>query len=73
MSATLTLTVNGEPRTDVPAGTTVDGLLDLLALPQRDRGVAVAVDAEVVPRADWAATVLGDGEQVEILVAAQGG
>jgi sulfur carrier protein len=70
---TLTLTVNGTPRADVPAGTTVDGLLDLLDLPQRDRGVAVAVDAEVVPRAAWTTTVLADGDQVEVLVAVQGG
>jgi sulfur carrier protein len=70
---TLTLTVNGASRADVPAGTTVDGLLDLLDLPQRDRGVAVAVDAEVVPRAAWATTILADGDRVEVLVAVQGG
>jgi sulfur carrier protein len=65
--------LNGSPREDVPAGTTVEGLLELLDLPQRDRGVAVAVDAEVVPRAAWASTVLSDGDEVEVLVAVQGG
>lgn len=70
---TLVLTVNGTSRGDVPAGTTVDGLLDLLDLPQRDRGVAVAIDAEVVPRAQWGTTALSDGDQVEVLVAVQGG
>ncbi|MCW3041687.1 MAG: hypothetical protein JWM31_3592 [Solirubrobacterales bacterium] len=67
------ITVNGTDRPDVAPGTTVDGLLDLLELPHRDRGVAVAVDAEVVPRASWADTTLPDGAQVEVLVAVQGG
>jgi sulfur carrier protein len=69
----MTITVNGTARDDVADGTTVDGLLDLLDLPQRDRGVAVAVDAEVVPRAEWATTRLSEGDQVEVLVAVQGG
>ncbi|WP_354699971.1 hypothetical protein DSM112329_00229 [Paraconexibacter sp. AEG42_29] len=69
----LSLTVNGTDRSDVPTGTTVDGLLDILDMPHRDRGVAVAVDAEVVPRTAWATTVLADGDQVEVLVAVQGG
>jgi sulfur carrier protein len=69
----MTITVNGETRSDVAAGTTVDGLLDLLDLPHRDRGVAVAVAAEVVPRASWATTVLSEGDQVEVLIAVQGG
>ena len=36
-------------------------------------GVAVAVDGEVVPRAEWAATALADGARVEVLTAVQGG
>ena len=37
------------------------------------RGVAVAVDGEVVPRGEWATTELRDGQQVEVLHAVQGG
>jgi thiazole synthase len=37
------------------------------------RGVAVALDGEVVPRAEWAATPLRDGQAVEVLAAIQGG
>jgi sulfur carrier protein len=37
------------------------------------RGVAVAVNAEVVPRSAWAATELADGDRVEIVSAAKGG
>ena len=40
-------------------------------LPQK--GVAVAVDGEVVPKAQWAGTALVDGARVEVLTAVQGG
>jgi sulfur carrier protein len=68
----LTITLNGEPRELAP-GTTVRALLDELALPAADRGVAVAVDAEVVPRGRWETTELGDGVRVEVVQAIQGG
>ena len=62
--------VNGEP-TELESGATVEAVLASLELP--DRGVAVAVDAEVVPRGQWAATELHEGARVEILRAIQGG
>ena len=37
------------------------------------RGVAVAVDGEVLPRADWTSTALAEGWHVEVLHAVQGG
>jgi sulfur carrier protein len=37
------------------------------------RGIAVAVDGEVVRRGVWADTKLHDGAQVEIVTAAAGG
>jgi sulfur carrier protein len=37
------------------------------------RGVAVAINGEVVPRGEWAARRLAEGDSVEILTAAQGG
>ena len=37
------------------------------------RGVAVAVDGEVVARSLWAATVVADGSVVEIVTAVAGG
>ncbi|MFP5283167.1 MAG: sulfur carrier protein ThiS [Actinomycetes bacterium] len=37
------------------------------------RGVAVALDGEVVPRARHAGTPLHEGAQVEIVTAVQGG
>jgi sulfur carrier protein len=37
------------------------------------RGVAVAVDGEVVPRSSWESTKLRDGQRVEVVGAIQGG
>jgi sulfur carrier protein len=37
------------------------------------RGIAVALDGEVVRRAMWSETKLHDGTQVEIVTAAAGG
>jgi sulfur carrier protein len=68
----MTVVVNGEERRLVP-GTTVQALLDALDVPGGARGVAVAVDAEVVPRAEWETTELDDGARVEVLRAIQGG
>ncbi|MEU7613077.1 MULTISPECIES: sulfur carrier protein ThiS [unclassified Micromonospora] len=64
------LTVNGAGRS-VPAEMSVADLVGVVA-PQ-PRGVAVAVNGEVVPRAGWATTALRDGDRVEVLTAAQGG
>jgi sulfur carrier protein len=36
-------------------------------------GVAVARNAEVVPRSQWHATALADGDDVELVTAVQGG
>jgi sulfur carrier protein len=66
------IVVNGEP-TAVADGITVRSLLDGLDVPGGGRGVAVAVDAAVVPRGEWETTTLDDGAQVEVLRAIQGG
>lgn len=64
------LVVNGEPRLlEYPA--TVDTLIEVLSCGRR--GVAVAVNSEVVPRSAWAVTRLAAGDTVEVLHAVQGG
>lgn len=65
-------TVNGEPR-DLPAGATVADLVALLVGDRGPRGVAVAVNGEVVPRSEWATRVLGEDDRAEVLGAVQGG
>jgi sulfur carrier protein len=59
--------------TEFPDGATVEIALEALDLPAAARGVAVAVDAEVVPRGRWGAHELHEGARVEILRAIQGG
>ena len=62
--------VNGLVR-ELADGSTVATVLALLDAPPR--GVAVALDGEVVPRGQWATTEVRDGQQVEVLHAVQGG
>lgn len=52
-------------------GECLDALLGELSLPAK--GIAVAVNGEVVRRADWASHRLADGDVVDVVTAAQGG
>jgi sulfur carrier protein len=62
--------LNGET-TSVADGCTV---ADVIALRATDtRGIAVAIDREVVPRGEWLITVLREGSLVEVVAAAAGG
>jgi sulfur carrier protein len=65
-------TVNGEPRV-LPAGATVANVLELLDVAPDARGIAVAVDGEVVARSRWEAAALRDGSTVEVVAAIGGG
>ncbi|MGW9244474.1 MULTISPECIES: sulfur carrier protein ThiS [unclassified Streptomyces] len=69
-TAAVSVSVNGEARA-LPAGTDLDALVGTLT--QARSGVAAAVNESVVPRGQWAATTLGDGDRVEVLTAVQGG
>jgi sulfur carrier protein len=63
--------VNGEQR-EVSPGTRLHEVVgDGGEIPRR--GVAVAVDGTVVPRARVAETALSEGARVEIVTAVQGG
>jgi sulfur carrier protein len=64
--------LNGNPHDD-GAGETVAVVLRLLGLPSDARGIAVAVEGEVVPRAGWRTFAIPEGARVEVLTAAQGG
>jgi sulfur carrier protein len=68
----MTIVLNGEAF-EVVAGLTVRGLIELLDVPPEAKGVAIAVDAEVVPRGEWDDTTLEDGAHVEVVRASQGG
>jgi sulfur carrier protein len=66
------IVVNGET-SDMQAGETVAAALARVGLDVQARGVAVAVDGEVVPRAAWETFALDEGARVEVLSAMQGG
>jgi len=62
--------VNGDPIT-LDEGTTVSQLVHQMV--GSERGVAVSIDRDVVPRSSWAKVELRGGALVEVLVAAAGG
>ena len=68
----MNLVLNGDRR-ELPEGATVADAVAASGIPALARGVAVAVDREVVPRSRWDATQLEDGQRVEVLEAVQGG
>jgi thiazole synthase len=64
--------LNGEARELAVGATLADAVRESGA--ERDgRGLAVALDGEVMPRAEWESTALGEGAAVEVLAAIQGG
>lgn len=66
------LTLNGEPKQlDGPA--TLTDAVTLAGADPDQRGLAAALDGEVVPRSEWASTELADGAEVEVVTAIQGG
>ena len=62
--------VNGEPREVVEPVTIADLVADGGETP---RGIAIALDGAVIPRADHRTTALADGARIEIVTAVQGG
>ena len=70
MSAAVALTVNGKPA-QAEEGSTLGQLADSLGLPAL--GVAIALDGEIVPRSQWAFTLVSEGCAVEVVSIAAGG
>jgi sulfur carrier protein len=66
----MNIVLNGERR-ELDQGARVRDAVDATGAPQR--GVAVAIDGEVVPRACWEDVELREGQRVEVVQAVQGG
>ena len=64
--------LNGETE-QLPDGATVADAVKAVGVNGETRGVAVAVDGEVVRRADWVTTPLADRQAIEVVRAVQGG
>jgi thiamine biosynthesis protein ThiS len=70
MTATIDVTVNGEPRTLAAGSTVADLVAALKLLPTQ---VAVERNKLLVRRADHAATVLAAGDRLEVVTLFGGG
>ncbi|MCU1633882.1 MAG: thiamine biosynthesis protein ThiS [Micrococcaceae bacterium] len=78
----MSYTLNGRARDTVPVSTLKHLVAEITGrelsdtgqpLDERRLGVAVAVNAEVVPRHRWAGVTINDGDDIEVLTAVQGG
>jgi sulfur carrier protein len=65
------ITLNDQPR-ELESPATLQGLLGDIGLAGR-RGIAAAVNGEVVPRAAWAKRTLAERDRVLVIRATQGG
>ena len=66
-----TLFINGEPHAYMPQS--VAELLAGLGLDTNKRGIAVALNSQVLPRAAWAQTKVMPGDKIEIVRPLAGG
>ena len=64
------IVLNGRPRA-IDDGMSVAALLDALSLPPRR--VAVERNRQIVPRRQYAETILGDRDELEIVTLVGGG
>jgi sulfur carrier protein len=68
----MTVTINGVERTVADSTTVADLVASFAPSGVGDR-VAIARNAELVPRSAWARTEVADGDRFELLSAVQGG
>jgi sulfur carrier protein len=66
-----TIQING--RSEPLAAANLAALLDAKADEIPARGIAIALNGSVVPRASWPTTPLNDGDRIEIVRVMQGG
>jgi thiamine biosynthesis protein ThiS len=66
----MNLLLNGEPA-DAPESLSVAEFLDRLGFPRK--GIAVELNREIVPKSEYAAVRLSEGDRVEIVQFVGGG
>lgn len=66
------LTVNNQEKNYNQSTLYLQDLLDL-EFPQRQNGIAIAIDDSIVPKSDWESTLLTENTAVLIITATQGG
>jgi sulfur carrier protein len=67
----MTIWLNGEEK-QLNAGGKLTETLSQMGIDDT-RGVAIAVDGEVIPKSEWETVTLADGQRVEVVRAVQGG
>lgn len=65
-------TVNGEQRS-LSGNLYVSNVLEEMGIKLERKGVAVAVNGELVTRTEWASVLIASGDEIEIVRAIQGG
>ena len=69
----MTINFNGEEK-QVPDNVSVQALLSYHDLDRENaRGIAVAVNDEVVPREKWSQEIVHAGDTIDVITAQQGG
>ena len=66
------LIINQEKKIFEKEALTVQQLLDI-ELPDKQKGIAVAIDQQVIPRSQWENTSLQSNQKIIIIKATQGG
>jgi len=66
------IVVNGKPR-DLPLPMPLRQVLESLTLPALERGLAVAVNGELIRRGEWERHIVKPEDELEIVQATQGG
>ncbi len=64
--------VNGEQET-LHDNITLEEFLKTKRIAKEDKGIAVALNDDVVPKSDWSSRIIEDGASIEIVRAVQGG
>ena len=68
----MNISINGEGR-EVTIGTTLYDVLCSLSTRPPPKGIAVALNWEVIPREKWPSTQLAEADVLEVLWASSGG
>jgi sulfur carrier protein len=68
----VTIEVNGE-QVELPDDASLTDAVSATGADPTQRGIAVALDGEVVPKPRWGETMLTEGRRVEVVQAIQGG
>lgn len=72
-STAIRITLNGEAHTIESGASVADVLREMDLDPSRPKGIAVAVNDEVVPKGTWTERGLEPDDRVEVITARQGG